>query len=58
MAGTTDTDMDFDYLRESGPRFRRLADIYGADAQSSESEGEVQQGGVHVHDSMPGESWC
>ena len=29
VSSLTDGDQDYDYLREWGPRFRRLADLYG-----------------------------
>ena len=54
-AGTTDADMEMDYLLDMGPRFRHLADIYGVDAPASDGD---PAPGVHVTDAMPGESWC
>ena len=42
--GSDDADLDFDYLSEFGPRFKKLADIYGHHSSESEDDG--------------GESWC
>merc|ERR550534_1568425 len=44
ISGSDDADLDFDYLSEFGPRFKKLADIYGHHSSESEDDG--------------GESWC
>ncbi|XP_037090973.1 cadherin-10-like [Pollicipes pollicipes] len=55
-SGTTDGDQNFDYLQELGPRFRRLADLYGDEADMSSSDGD--DGPLLVPGSEPTESWC
>ena len=50
--------MEFDYLLEMGPQFRRLADIYGVDGTETDSEGSTSGTGTHQLDAAPGESWC
>ncbi|XP_065341407.1 DE-cadherin isoform X3 [Cloeon dipterum] len=48
-SGTDDGDLNFEYLSDFGPRFRKLADMYG-EHSSDESEGNYE---------VPGsESWC
>lgn len=44
ISGSDDGDLDFDCLSEFGPRFKKLADIYGHHSSESEDDG--------------GESWC
>ena len=29
-SATTDSDLDYDYLQNWGPRFKKLADLYGS----------------------------
>lgn len=45
-SGTDDGDLNFNYLSNFGPRFRKLADMYGNDNSDEDS----QDGGE--------ESWC
>ncbi|XP_059477254.1 DE-cadherin isoform X2 [Neocloeon triangulifer] len=48
-SGTDDGDLNFEYLSDFGPRFRKLADMYG-EHSSDESEGNFEAPGS--------ESWC
>jgi hypothetical protein len=48
-SGTDDGDLNFEYLSEFGPRFRKLADMYG-EHSSDESEANMETPGS--------ESWC
>ncbi|XP_066996058.2 DE-cadherin [Anabrus simplex] len=48
-SGTDEGDLNFDYLSNFGPRFRKLADMYGEDPSDEEEET------FHNHAS---ESWC
>lgn len=41
---TDDGDLNFDYLSNFGPRFRKLADMYGEEPSDSDSNGEVDEG--------------
>ncbi|XP_037076990.1 neural-cadherin-like [Pollicipes pollicipes] len=52
-SGTDDNDLNFDILNEFGPRFRKLADMYGG---GDEDEDEPAAGGRPS--SLAGESWC
>lgn len=47
--GTDDGDLNFDYLSNFGPRFRKLADMYGEDPSDEESE---------TYRNTHPESWC
>jgi len=38
-SGTDDEDLDFDYLPTFGPRFKKLADIYGGESSSDDEGG-------------------
>lgn len=40
LVGTDDEQQEFDYLGAWGPRFDKLADMYGQDAESEEDEDE------------------
>ncbi|EGI65090.1 DE-cadherin [Acromyrmex echinatior] len=46
---TDDGDLKFNYLSNFGPRFRKLADMYGEDPSDDESDGVGERGS---------ESWC
>ena len=47
-SGTDEEDLDFDYLSDFGPRFRKLADMYGEQPSDNDSE----------HFAAASESWC
>ena len=49
LTGTDDGDLKFNYLSNFGPRFRKLADMYGEDPSDDESDGVGERGS---------ESWC
>lgn len=49
FTGTDDGDLNFDYLSNFGPRFRKLADMYGEDPSDEESE---------TYRNTHPESWC
>jgi len=49
FSGTDEGDLNFDYLSNFGPRFRKLADMYGEDP-SDDDEDNYQ----HTNS----ESWC
>ncbi|XP_043205387.1 DE-cadherin-like isoform X2 [Amphibalanus amphitrite] len=59
-SGTTDADMEFDYLLEMGPHFRRLADIYGVSERFGRASSDSEDGepSAATLDTEPGESWC
>lgn len=42
VAGTDDEQQEFDYLGAWGPRFEKLADMYGQDVETEEEEEEEQ----------------
>lgn len=46
---TDEGDLNFDYLSNFGPRFRKLADMYGEDPSDEEDENYQPQAS---------ESWC
>ena len=48
--GTEDGDLDFECLSDFGPRFKKLADMYGDHSSESEEDDEQRQSG--------NESWC
>ncbi|XP_043236819.1 neural-cadherin-like isoform X1 [Amphibalanus amphitrite] len=57
-SGTDDNDQNYDYLNEFGPRFRKLADMYGG-GEEEEGEGERPPRPPAVRpSSVAGESWC
>jgi hypothetical protein len=47
--GTDDGDLKFDYLSNFGPRFRKLADMYGEDPSDDDDEN---------FNTPASESWC
>lgn len=49
LAGTDDGDLNFDYLSNFGPRFRKLADMYGEDPSDEDEDN---------YHHMSSESWC
>ena len=54
--GTDDNDLNFDILNEFGPRFRKLADMYGGGDDDDDEPPAPPTGGRPS--SMAGESWC
>ncbi|XP_049959690.1 DE-cadherin [Schistocerca serialis cubense] len=48
-SGTDDGDLDFDYLSSFGPRFRKLADMYGEEPSDEEDD---------TFHNPASESWC
>ncbi|TRY62862.1 hypothetical protein TCAL_07709 [Tigriopus californicus] len=53
-SGTSDADLEFDYLHNFGPRFKKLADMYGEQPDSedeSDSDPEFDPHGYHPHNS-------
>ncbi|KAI9564700.1 hypothetical protein GHT06_008441 [Daphnia sinensis] len=52
-SGTDDGDLDFECLSDFGPRFKKLADMYGDHSSESEDGEDGQQGGQ-----SGSESWC
>lgn len=50
LPGTDEGDLNFEYLSNFGPRFRKLADMYGEDASDEDSD--------YPHDHTTSESWC
>lgn len=48
-SGTDEEDLDFDYLSNFGPRFRKLADMYGEQPSDNESD---------RYTGPASESWC
>ncbi|KAF6207435.1 hypothetical protein GE061_018678 [Apolygus lucorum] len=48
-SGTDDGDLNFDYLSNFGPRFRKLADMYGEDPSDDEDD---------TYQNTASESWC
>ena len=73
-SGTSDADLQFDYLHDFGPRFKKLADMYGEEPDSEDDEEEEDDGLAmpppppphHLHmghaaprgGGVPSESWC
>jgi hypothetical protein len=47
--GTDEGDLKFDYLSNFGPRFRKLADMYGEDPSDDDDEN---------FNTPASESWC
>lgn len=56
---TTDGDQDYDYLSDWGPRFKKLADMYGRflDYASSACEHYVRCCGISVQQTKEMSSW-
>ncbi|XP_014282551.1 DE-cadherin isoform X2 [Halyomorpha halys] len=50
-SGTDEGDLNFDYLSNFGPRFRKLADIYGKDSSDDDDDDDNYQ-------TTASESWC
>lgn len=50
-SGTDEEDLDFDYLSSFGPRFRKLADMYGEQPSDNESD-------TYGTAAPAPESWC
>lgn len=63
-SGTSDADLEFDYLHNFGPRFKKLADMYGEEPDSEDEMSEPplghhpMGGGLSVNAQPPSESWC
>jgi len=53
-SGTSDGDLEFDYLHNFGPRFKKLADMYGEEPDSEDE----QIGNLPPPPPLPSESWC
>ena len=53
FVGTDYGDLDFECLSDFGPRFKKLADMYGDHSSESEDGEDGQQGGQ-----SGSESWC
>ena len=53
LSGTDDNDQNYDYLNDFGPRFRRLADMYGGGEEEEEDRPPAAR-----PSSAAGESWC
>ncbi len=56
---------EFDYLHNFGPRFKKLADMYGEEPDSEDDEDDMppsphlqQQRHSHHQQPPPSESWC
>jgi len=56
-SSTDEADLEFEYLPSFGPRFKKLADIYGVETDSEEDE-EEEGGHVNPTFSKSSESWC
>merc|ERR1719509_385557 len=41
-SGEDDADLEFEYLHNFGPRFKKLADLYGRESDSEDSEGGLE----------------
>lgn len=50
-SGTSDGDLEFDYLHNFGPRFKKLADMYGEEPDSDDEPPPPPP-------PLPSESWC
>merc|ERR1712079_40327 len=59
-SGTSDGDLEFDYLHNFGPRFKKLADMYGEEPDSEPDEGLPGGPSQYQHQQYPppSESWC
>ena len=62
-SGTSDADLEFDYLHNFGPRFKKLADMYGEEPDSEDEEEQPHAHG-HPHHQLQhpqppdSETWC
>ena len=52
-SGTSDGDLEFDYLHNFGPRFKKLADMYGEEPDSDDDLAPPPP-----PPPLPSESWC
>ena len=52
---SNDADLEFDYLHNFGPRFKKLADMYGEEPDSDDEEDDNEQAGKNELDSDVGE---
>jgi len=62
-SGEDDADLEFEYLHNFGPRFKKLADMYGreSDSESEQEEGADNPAFFPKPSSLPppgSESWC
>merc|ERR1711902_355923 len=59
-SGEDDADLEFEYLHNFGPRFKKLADMYGRESDSeSETEDGQDNPAFFSKPPVPGsESWC
>jgi len=58
-SGTSDGDLEFDYLHNFGPRFKKLADMYGEEPDSDyDEEPPGSASGGPPLPALPSESWC
>ena len=53
VAGTEEGDLNFECLSDFGPRFKKLADMYGDHSSESDADDDQQGGGQ-----SGSESWC
>ena len=56
-SGTSDADLEFDYLHNFGPRFKKLADMYGEEPDS-EDDDDLPPPHLPPPHHAPSESWC
>jgi len=62
-SGEDDADLEFEYLHNFGPRFKKLADMYGreSDSESEQEEGADNPAFFPKPSTLPppgSESWC
>lgn len=57
FAGTDDGDLDFECLSDFGPRFKKLADMYGDHSSDSDDDAGGADG-RHGAAASGSESWC
>eukprot|EP00096_Caligus_rogercresseyi_P016358 TRINITY_DN898_c0_g1_i1.p1 TRINITY_DN898_c0_g1~~TRINITY_DN898_c0_g1_i1.p1 ORF type:complete len:1540 (+),score=519.42 TRINITY_DN898_c0_g1_i1:230-4849(+) len=53
-SGSSDADLEFDYLHSFGPRFKKLADMYGEEADSEDDASNLEP----TPSGVASESWC
>jgi len=70
LNSSKDEDLEFEYLHNFGPRFKKLADMYGRESDSDDSEEGVDNLGYYPSQPQPqqqqqqqqpgaaSESWC